>query len=69
MLRAQGEVARPSVVFKWGVCRSLTEVALDDLDPDELPVNAKTVRYKRRIDVRAVLTVLTRERALRPTIG
>ena len=26
-------VARPSVVFKWGLRRSLTEVALDDLDP------------------------------------
>ncbi|HEY1536472.1 MAG TPA: hypothetical protein VGF76_20770, partial [Polyangiaceae bacterium] len=23
-----------SIVFKWVVCRSLTEVALDDLDPD-----------------------------------
>jgi hypothetical protein len=23
-------------VFKWGVCRSLTEVALDDLDPDSV---------------------------------
>ena len=31
-----GRVARPSFVFKWDVCRSLTEVALDDLDPDGL---------------------------------
>jgi hypothetical protein len=25
--------AEPSIVFKWGVCRSLTEMGLDDLDP------------------------------------
>ena len=33
MLRAQGESHATSIGFKWGVCWSLTEVALDDLDP------------------------------------
>ena len=28
-----GRVARPSFVFKWGGCRSLTGLALDDLEP------------------------------------
>ena len=33
VLRAQGESHATSIGFKWGFSRSLTEVALDDLDP------------------------------------
>jgi len=33
VLRAQGESHATSIGFKWGGCRSLTGLALDDLDP------------------------------------
>ena len=33
MLLVQRDSHATSIVFKWSVYRSLTEVALDDLDP------------------------------------
>jgi len=33
VLLVQRDSHATSIGFKWGVCRSLTEVALDDLDP------------------------------------
>jgi hypothetical protein len=34
VLRAQGESHATSIGFNWGGCRSLTGLALDDLDPE-----------------------------------
>jgi len=38
-IRIQRDSHATSVVFKWGVCRLLTEVALDDLDPGQPVAN------------------------------